>query len=46
MAKPLLLNKICKIYHEKFQLDQIQNGRPAAIFEVNMHNEWKTLRDS
>ena len=34
IARPLLLEQNVQfqvgIYHEKFQLDQIQNGRPAA----------------
>ena len=34
------------IYHEKIQLDQIQNGRPAAISDFNMCNNWKTVPDS
>ena len=34
------------IYHEKIQLDQIQNGRPAATFDFNMCNNWKTVPDS
>ena len=29
------------MYLEQFQLDQIQNGRPAAIFNFNMCNIWK-----
>ena len=29
------------MYLEQFQLDQIQNGRPAAIFAFNMRNNWK-----
>ena len=33
------------IYHEKIQLDQIQNGRPAATFDLNILNNWKTLPD-
>ena len=27
----------------KFQLDQIQNGRPAVTFHLNIHNNWETL---
>ena len=34
------------IYHEKNQLDQIPNGRPAATFVFNMRNNWKTVPNS
>ena len=34
------------MYHEKIQLNQIQNGRPAATFDFNMRNNWKTVPDS
>ena len=47
----LLSNKMCSyfqvgIYHEKFQLDQIQIGRPTATFDFNMRNNRKTVPDS
>ena len=32
-------------YREKFQLNQIRNGRPATTFEFNMPNIWKTVSD-
>ena len=35
-----------EIYHEKIQLDQIQNGRSAATFDFNMSTNWKTVPDS
>ena len=34
------------MYREKYQLYQIQNGQPAATFDFNMRNNWKTLLDS
>ena len=34
------------IYCQKCQLDQIENGRPVATFDFNMHNNWKTVPDS
>ena len=34
------------IYHEKIQLDLVQNGRPAATFDFNMRSNWKTVPDS
>ena len=34
------------VCHEKTVLDQIQNGRPVATFDFNMHNNWKTVPDS
>ena len=34
------------IYHEKIKLDQIENGRPAATLDFNMHNNWKTVQNS
>ena len=34
------------VYHENIQIDQIQNGGPAANFDFNMHNNWKTVPDS
>ena len=30
---------------EKFQLDQIQNDRLAAIIDFIMQNIWQTMRD-
>ena len=31
---------------KKNQLDKIQNCRPAATFDFNMHNNWTTVPDS
>ena len=30
---------------EKFQLDEIQNGRLAAVIDFNLRNIWKTVPD-
>ena len=34
------------IYHEKTELDPIQNCRPAVTFDYNIRNNWKTVPDS
>ena len=34
------------IYHEKNQLDQIQNDRPVATFDFNMRNNCKCVPDN
>ena len=35
-----------RLFPEKFQLDEIQNGRLAVSIDSNMRNIWKTVPDS
>ena len=46
IAGPLLFNKCAVSGGDipwKCQLDQIQNGRHAATFDLNISNNWKNL---